>query len=229
MKKSLLLLLCVLLSIDFWGQHANSIADSINASANINKDTLQISLNTSNPKVQMSFLMQGLRIEMLNSCSEVTATLIVPNASDVRNKILHHPNEVKAMHKGGKDEVRPDLLPLVSALNTELADIYIGDTIKERCKHHIKIDKEHGNLSFSIIVSALHLQLPKDSLRLCIISRPNGPNQRPEFSGNRLSKENRLPPGGLGNAPTIANMREREIRVYKSIPIKQLGSGARGT
>lgn len=220
MKNPLLFLLCVLLSVDSWGQHANSIADSINATTNIYKDTLQISLNTSNPKAQMSFLMQGLRIEMLNSCSEVMATLVVPDASDVRSKIQHHPNEVKAMHRGGKDEVRPDLLPLVSALNAELADIYIGDTIKERCKHHIEIDKDHGNLSFSVIIPTIHLPFPKDSLRLCIISRPNSSNQRSEFSGKHLSKENRLPPGGLGNAPTVANMREREIRIYKNIPIK---------
>lgn len=210
----------MLSSMSSWGHHTGPIEESFIIDAVCSQDTLRISLETDNPKAQMSFLMQGLRIEMLNPYSEVTAILIVPNASDVRSKIQHHPNEVKAMHRGGKDEVRPDLLPLVSALNTELADIYIGDTIKERCKHHIKIDKEHGNLSFSIIVSALHLQLPKDSLRLYIISCPNNSNKRPEFSGNRLSKEDRLPPGGLGNAPTIANMREREIRVYKSIPIK---------
>lgn len=210
-------MLCVLLSVCSWGQHANSIADSIYSTAYLHRDTLQISLCTSNPKAQMSFLMQGMRINIMDSTQNNIISVVLPNAGMVRNQLKHHPNEVKAMHQKEGTEVRPDLFPLVSALNTVPAQMVVGDSVIGRCRHLIEIDKENASLCFSVSVPTNSLIIPYDSLLLDIASSLNKASQRVEFDGLRLSLENHMPPNGLGNAPTATNAREREIKITKKV------------
>lgn len=217
MKKTLSFLLCVLLSVCSWGQHANSIADSIYSTAYLHRDTLQISLCTSNPKAQMSFLMQGMSINIMDSTQNNIISVALPNAGMVRNQLKHHPNEVKAMHKREGSEVRPDLFPLVSALNKVSAQMIGGDSIIGQCRHFIELDKEKGCLCFSVYIPTHRFIIPCDSLLLDITSSLKTSYHRVEFDGLHLSRENRMPPNGLGNAPTETNAREREIRMTKGV------------
>lgn len=219
MKQTISFLLCVLLSLCSWGQHANSIADSINTIAYLYQDTLQISLNTSNPKAQMSFMMQGMGINIMDLTGNSIISVILPNAGIVKSQIKHHPNEVKAMHQREGDEVRPDLFPLVSALNRVPAQMLAGDTIIGQCRHLIKVDKGNGSLCFSIFIPTNNLIIHCDSLLLDIKSSLKTSYHRVEYEGLRLSQENRMPPNGLGNAPTERNAREREIRMKKKVEL----------
>jgi len=165
----------------------------------------------------MSFLMQGIVINIKNSNNNTS--IIYPNAGIVKHQVKRHPNEVKAMHHQEGNEVRPDLFPLVTALNEVPAKIIMGDSVIGQCKHDIKLEKKKGNICFSLFIPTSYVPFPKDSLLLDITSSMNEGSYETEFKGQRLSRENRMPPNGLGNVPVEKNIKERIIRVQKSITI----------
>ena len=222
MKRFFLLSISVLFSFAMWGQHThNTCRDSVIVCAKEISDSLQISIMTDSPRVQMSFLMQGVIINIVDTTNSNILSFHLPCAKDVRDKIHHHPNEVKAMHKNDQIEIRPDLQPLISALNGLPAQIGNKDSIIDNCKHYIYLDKETGNTLFTLYIPIETISLDKDSLVLLIESYPQFTNGGEEYVGKRLSMENRMPPRGLGNTPDESNAEERKVEIRRTIIVQK--------
>ena len=182
-----------------------------------NQENLQLSVTTPTPRLQMSFLMQGLSICMSDMSGDSVLLIKIPGASDVKDKLRHHPNEVKAMHGSSGEEIRPDLTPLLSVLNeivSVASDKYGNQT---ECRHHISIEKKEGLMTFEINLPKLECFHPNDTVIIDITSKPI--ELQREFAGRQLSRENRRPPGGLGQAPDMLNDINRNIHFQKRIMI----------
>ena len=217
-RRNLFLSLCVLLSQFAMGQHTNKLSDSLSVKGHSNKDTLSICVVASGAKYQMSFLMQGMEVSIKDTSNITIASIQLPNAREARGRLNHHPNEVKAMHGSNGHEIRPDLGPLISVLNQieSISSDSTGGQI-EGC-HHITIDKEEGLMTFLIRFAKLECIQPNDTVIIDITSKPIEAQR--EFSGRLLSRENRRPPGGLGQAPEMLNDINRNIHIQKRIIIE---------
>ena len=200
-----------------WGQQNSDIED-VSIHAFRTQDSLLITITTSVPRIQLSFLMQGMKITIQDTLKNSTLSIEHPNARMVKNKIKHHPNEVKAMHRQTGDEVRPDLLPLISALNDTccVASSFDGQPIS--CSHSIVLDKTSGEMIFEIFIIPPSSILLQDSIVAEIISSPV--EIKSEFEGRRLSQENRMPPSGMGQPPKSNNDQNRITRFCKMLQIE---------
>lgn len=195
-------------------------SDSLSIEANSVNDTLAIKLATNNPKVQMSFLMQGFSVHFCNEDSAKHCYVIMPNAGMVRHLLPRHPNEVKAsLTKGGVGEIRPDLQPLITALNAVPTTLIVYDSTKIDCKHNIALDKDKGIICFSVDIPRQYIYNTNDSLNILIESRPSKDFGHKEYSGARLSRENQMPTNGLGNAPQSATDSNRIISIKRRIMV----------
>lgn len=215
---SIIVIFLQCLCLHFYGRKPVNLADNITIQVASRQDSLTIRLITDVPTYQLSFLMQGLHINLLDSASNFSAKIVFPNAMMVRDKIKHHPNEVKAMHYKNKDEeIRPDLQPLISALNGIPPKVLTEDGIIEVSFHKIEIEKENGILNFTTIFKIDTTSFSKDSIVVELTSFPIGHTS--EYNGRRLSQENRMPLHGLGNVPSVRNMEEREVRIRKKLKV----------
>ena len=162
--------------------------------------------------------MQGLKITILDTLKQPAISIELPNAKMVKDKIKHHPNEVKAMHKTGGDEVRPDLLPLISALNDTCSEANSFDNQSISCSHTIVLDKINGGMTFAVCILPSNSILLQDSILVEVLSSPM--ETKSKFEGRRLSQENRMPPGGMGQPPKGNNEQSRTIRILKMVSIE---------
>lgn len=74
-------------------------------------------------------------------------------------------------------------------------------------------------MSFSISMLPSERILLQDSILVDIISSPLDMNS--EFEGRRLSKENQMPPGGMGQAPTNRDDSSRKTRLVQKVYIEE--------
>ena len=214
----LLFVLFTLCSCQAYAQQSTGATTDANIRILGNQDTLTLRIITIDPRTQLSFLMQGIHIVLRDTSMNYIASLDFPNASMVRDKIHHHPNEVKAMHGQNGNEVRPDLLPLISALNDtcSVARDGVGDYIS--CKHLISLDKSTGNMTFEIGLLVSCNKYPGDMVFVEVLSTPTVLNT--EFSGRMLSQENQMPPGGMGQAVANVHDNRRNIRINNKIHVE---------
>ena len=183
------------------------------------KDSVDIRVTAYKIETQLAFLMQGLNI-----CVEQPDTLILsfPSASMVRNKVRRHPNEVKAElasqkrhleagHDSVNNVVRPDVQPLVAALNDTTATIVYGNIKTPTQRFRIEVDREQAIMIFSFKVKANWLTLVNGILDLDIYSLPMK-GDRQEFVGHRLSGEKSPQPHGLGEGLRKEDAANRTFR-----------------
>ena len=181
-----------------------AVPDSIDVKATEQHDSVEIRITAYKIETQLTFLMQGLNILIEHPN---TATLSFPSAPMVKNRVKRHPNEVKAVlesqrkrqegHDSINHVVRPDVLPLVAALNDTTATISHHGTTEATHGFKIDVDRENAIMVFSIKVPVCYFDTKEAKLFLCIYSIPVGEN-RQEFTGKRLSDENSPRPNGLG-------------------------------
>ena len=198
---------------------AAAVPDSIDVKATEHCDSVEIQITVYKIETQLTFLMQGLNI-----CVEQpdTVTLSFPSAPMVRNKVNRHPNEVKAVlesqrkrqgagHDSINHVVRPDVLPLVAALNDTTATITRHGAKEATHGFRIVVDKENAVMAFSIKVPARSVDAKEAKLDLCVYSVPASEN-RQEFTGRRLSGENSPRPNGLGEGLRKEDAASRTFR-----------------
>lgn len=182
-----------------------AVSDSIEVKATEQHDSVEIRITAYKIETQLTFLMQGLNI-----CVGQTDTVALsfPSAPMVKNKVKRHPNEVKAVLESGRKRqgaghdsinhvVRPDVLPLVAALNDTTATITRHGATEATHGFSIVVDRENAVMAFSIKVPTDYVDVKVAQLDLCISSIPVDV-YRQEFTGKRLSGENSPRPNGLG-------------------------------
>jgi len=190
-----------------------------------NEDSISIKLTALKIETQLAFLMQGLNISVLQ---EDTLTLSFPSALVVRDRVKRHPNEVKAELSSTKDRrigndtinhvVRPDVQPLVAALNDTTAILkHKGTNIYIR-SFKIEVDVEKERMTFTIHFPKKYILDNGEELCLSLSSIPNY-NNRKEFSGRRLSLEKQKNPNGLGEGIRKDDIEKRNF--YKEVVVKK--------
>ena len=182
-----------------------AVPNSIDVKVTECHDSVEISVTAYRIETQLTFLMQGLNIIIERPD---TLTLSFPSAPMVRSKVKRHPNEVKAVlesqrkrqgagHDSINHVVRPDVLPLVAALNDTTATISHHGTTEAAHGFKINVNRENAVMVFSIKVPTFYIDTKETKLDLCLYSTPEDEN-RLEFTGRRLSDENSPRPNGMG-------------------------------
>ena len=214
--KQIFLLLC--LSLTFIISSAQN-TDSLTVEMCIDADTMALTMTTCYPKYQMSFLMQGVIVNICDTNCNRIVGIRFPDASMVRDRLPRHPNEVKAtLVDGNQREIRPDLQPLISAHNTLHAQIIDNDSVVDKYALQIKLHNESGLITFAVRFHLCYCGV-QDSICLEIVSLPMGNGK--EYNGKILSSNNNLRSGGLGSAPLYPNDNSRMITMRKIIKTKQ--------
>lgn len=199
---------------------ANAADDAWIIKATRSKGNLTLKLVAKDPKQQLAVLMQGLNVDIPSE----NVTVTFPSAPMVKNKMKHHPNEVKAMMRKdkSKEEIRPDLFPLIQALSDTTATIQQKNRKKAKLTRNfnIELDKENAILSFSVTMPISSKVLKKaDTLSVEVYSAPGNLSSRKEFTGNRLSKEEGPVKNGLGQASMGMDDKNRTIQFQRTINI----------
>jgi len=203
-----------------------AVPDSIDVKASEQHDSVEIRITAYKIETQLTFLMQGLNILIEQPD---TVTLSFPSAPMVKNRVKRHPNEVKAVlasqrkrQEEGHDSinrvVRPDVLPLVAALNDTTATISHHGTTEVAHGFKIDVDRENAIMVFSIKVPVCYFDAKETKHGLCIYSIPVGENRR-EFTGKRLSDETSPRPNGLGEGFRKGDSASRTFRKKLSVII----------
>ena len=196
-----------------------SQSDSISfeTEASWSEGMLSISLCTSSPASQLSFLMQGLTLSVSDENSRTE--IAFPCATAVKDKVKRHPNEVKPTFDRDSigTERRPDLQPLVAALNDTTATLSAGDIINTAYRQFaIVLNREERTLYFTTTIP-YHAC---DSIMLEATSMPSSvASSREEFDGKKLSTESRHNKGGLGQAPISHSDVRRNIRYVQMVTV----------
>ncbi len=202
-----------------------SVPDSIKVKALQKGDSIALQLTAYQIETQLTFLMQGVNITVIQPD---TLTIYFPSADMVKNKVKRHPNEVKAVlekqrrQQSGQDTinhvVRPDVQPLVAALNDTTANIYYQKTKIVTREYRIDVNREDAIMTFSFKLHKNFISSINGFITISLFSAPSSVSNRAEFVGKRLSDENSPHPKGLGEGIRKEDFFKRTFK--KSITIK---------
>ncbi len=195
-------------------------------------DSIAFKLNISQIETQLTFLMQGLDILVIQPD---TLKMSFPNAAMVRNKVKRHPNEVKAVLASGRGQqgqdsinhvVRPDVQPLVTALNDTTAVVnYKGENVNIR-SFLIDVDRDKAEMTFTIKTERGFVNKTDGMVDLILSSVPQiHMGDREEFAGKRLSDENAPQPNGLGEGLRKEDASKRTLLKKISVTIEKANEG----
>lgn len=202
-----------------------SLPDSIEVKALQKDDSITLQLTAYQIETQLTFLMQGVNFTIVQPD---TLTMSFPSAAMVRNKVRRHPNEVKAVlemqrkQHPGQDSihhvVRPDVQPLIAALNDTTATIcYQSDKVSTH-DYQIYVDRESAIMTFSFKLHRNNITSIGGLIDVSVYSAPFSKSDRAEFVGKRLSEENSPHPNGLGEGMRKEDVSKRTFK--KSIVVK---------
>ena len=209
----------------------NDIEKPLDAHTWLQNDSLTIDITVREIETQLTFLMQGLVIHLDQPDS---LTFSFPAAPLVRSKVHRHPNEVKAVLTGqgrqqnqtGRDTVnkvmRPDVQPLVSALNDTTATITLGSITsnQDHTRHvystrsfNICVDREKALMIFTAKLPQKSIKTFNRTIQLILTSQPMGKMDLVEYEGHRLSGEQAPQPQGLGEGLRRDNADSRSLHI----------------
>ena len=158
------------------------------------KANFSFTISTVDPVVLRTFIMQGFSLDIKG---KYRYSVKIPCAKDVEKSISHHPGEVKATLQG-ENEKRPDIRPVLEALNK--LDVFIyADGKKEgkARKFNVSIDRSTGRLSYSIVLpDNYRMDMP---VYVALISRKE--IEKDEFLPDHFpdrNKSSRPQPFGIG-------------------------------
>lgn len=202
-------------------QRMKVTTDSIEIRATYSDDTLKIYLRPLDHRIQMSFLMQGLILKVADMGATFMVSTRLPSAQDVKNEVMRHPDEVKAERKDEGEEVRPDLFPLIAALNKKPVHVYVGDSVSFSCDYQIIINRHQGELVFGVYlpVNVFPRSLSQDYIMVDLSSSHRDNWKQPEFEGRRLSREVQMPIG-IESASKSRFSREIKVQLQRLIQVE---------
>lgn len=136
-------------------QNKQNVSVALDVRDNAN---FSFTVSTVDPIVLRTFIMQGFSICFRG---QYTYSVKVPCAKDVEKSISHHPGEVKATMQGD-NEKRPDIRPVLEALNKVDVFIYArGKKAGKVKKFSVSIDPSTGQLLYSVTLPDIYsMNLP---------------------------------------------------------------------
>lgn len=167
-----------------------------------------VSVSTTDPIALRTLIMQGFT---LNMSGVKNYTILIPSAKDVEGSISHHPGEVKATMQGNQQK-RPDIRPVIEALNKVDAQIFAnGKKVGSAKSFKTVIDPSTGTLSYSVTLSKVYgMDLP---VNITCTSKPQLDND--EFQNGNFANRNegqRPQPFGVGQ-PQRPNDGQKELTI----------------
>lgn len=203
---------------------ASTVNDTtaIRATACYVADSLEISVTIIDSKLQLTALMQGLTVNIEESNNRMT----FPSAPMVRHKMKRHPNEVKASFKDkeNKEEIKPDLMPLIAALNDTIAFVTDGHDSTQMHAYkqfRIELDKQLSLVTFIIRIPYRYACCKTNTISIVMFSSPTYLYDKEEFTGKRRSSERSPNERGLGHASYSKNDKSRTFRIKQVVDISQ--------
>lgn len=180
-----------------------SVGLSVNENANSS-----FTVSTVDPVVLRTFIMQGFSLDFRG---QYAYSIKVPCAKDVEKAISHHPGEVKATMQGA-NEKRPDIRPILEALNKVDVFIYAkGKKVGKVKKFNVSIEPATGQLLYSITLPNIYgMNLP---VTITLTSRRE--IERDELMSGQFQNRNesdRPQPFGVGQ-PSRPNDNQKELTI----------------
>lgn len=180
-----------------------SVGLSVNENANSS-----FTVSTVDPVVLRTFIMQGFSLDFRG---QYAYSIKVPCAKDVEKAISHHPGEVKATMQGA-NEKRPDIRPILEALNKVDVIIYAkGKKVGKVKKFNVSIEPATGQLLYSITLPNIYgMNLP---VTITLTSRRE--IERDELMPGQFQNRNesdRPQPFGVGQ-PSRPNDNQKELTI----------------
>lgn len=186
-------------------QNKQNVSVGLNVSDNAN---FSFTVSTVDPVVLRTFIMQGFSIDFRG---QYAYSVKMPCAKDVEKAISHHPGEVKATIQGA-NEKRPDIRPVLEALNKVDVFIYAkGKKMGKVKKFSISIDPATGQLLYFVTLpNTYSMNLP---VNVTLTSRRviDGDEIMPGQSQNR-NESDRPQPFGVGQ-PSRPNDKQKELTI----------------
>ena len=136
-------------------QNKQNVSVGLGVSDNAN---FSFTVSTVDPVVLRTFIMQGFSLDFKG---QYAYSVKIPCAKDVEKAISHHPGEVKATMQG-ENEKRPDIRPILEALNKVDVFIYAqGKKAGKVKKFNVSINQETGQLLYIITLPNIYsMDLP---------------------------------------------------------------------
>jgi len=173
----------------------------------VDETTNTIMVSTSDPVVLRTFMMQGFSLAV---SGQYAYTVSIPSAKDVESEISHHPGEVKATIQGNVEK-RPDIRPVLEALNKVDAHIYTkaGKKVGKAKDFSVNINPNTGVLTYKIeLANTYAMNMP---ISVTLTSTPIAVGD--EFNSDQFihhNESNHRQPFGVGQ-PSRPNEGQREI------------------
>lgn len=180
-----------------------TMAFDVNKNANFS-----FTVSTADPVMLRTFMMQGFDLIFKGKYEYIVKA---PSAKDVEDAVSHHPGEVKATVQG-EQEKRPDVRPVLEALNKTDVFIYLnGKKAGKVKKFDVSIDPESGVLTYAITLPNIYsMDLPM-SVNLVSHQVEQTDENRLNQQANRNTSE-RPQPFGVGQ-PSRADDAQKELSI----------------
>lgn len=225
MKNIRLIIVVILMLASKYLSAQSSISDPLEVKAINNGDSITFKVSLNQIETQLAFLMQGLNITIVQPD---TLTISFPTAAMVKNKVKRHPNEVKAVlekrrkqqseHDSVNHVVRPDVQPLVAALNDTTATVYCQNEKISTREYKIDVNRKTAIMTFSFVLHENFISPVDGSININLFSAPFSSSDRTEFAGRRLSAKKPPHPNGLGEGIRKEDVSKRTYK--KSVIVK---------
>lgn len=186
-------------------QNKQNVSVGLGVSDNAN---FSFTVSTVDPVVLRTFIMQGFSLDFRG---QYAYSVKIPCAKDVEKSISHHPSEVKATIQGD-NEKRPDIRPILEALNKVDVFIYAqGKKAGKVKKFNVSINQETGQLIYTITLPNIYsMDLP-----VSVTLTSKRVVEGDEFTPGQFSDRNesdRPQPFGIGQ-PSRPNDNQKELSI----------------
>lgn len=191
-------------------QSQNKQNVSVGLSVNDNANS-SFTVSTVDPVVLRTFIMQGFSLDVRG---QYAYSVKVPCAKDVEKAISHHPGEVKATMQGA-NEKRPDIRPVLEALNKVDVFIYAkGKKVGKVKKFNVSIEPATGQLLYAITLPNIYSMNLPVTVTLTSRREIEGDELMPGQFQNR-NESDRPQPFGVGQ-PSRPNDSQKELNISYS-------------
>lgn len=184
----------------------------VEMSYTVGKSMSHIEVSTSDPVVLRTFIMQGFSLSI---SGQYLYTVQIPSAKEVESNISHHPGEVKATMQGDVEK-RPDIRPILEALNKVDALIYskTGEKVGKAKNFSVSINPQTGLLTYKISLSTTYSMNMPVNVTLSSVPVDDVDEFKPDQFTNR-NESNQRQPFGVGQTQQ-PNEKHRDITIKYS-------------
>ena len=207
----------------------NVIYEGTKLNLSVDDEFLLVNLSVAHPALQMRFMMQRVSLFIDPSGKKKKKyEVVLPSAMDVKNELdeAHALPDRQAMPSSGSEEERPDIRPLIVALNNcgatyhcDGSDLHLSEQL-----FYIEHDRENELLNYYVLIPKHQLMQDKklsDKWTLGIFSVNDFASMPPpdQEEGGMMP-----PPMGGGDQQDFQELMQQDIRVWVKFSIDDVNN-----